>query len=39
MVFVANAGLIYDEKAIISNFSAIPRKNSKHYNNYFKELL
>lgn len=38
MVFVANAGLIYDEKAIISNFNAIPRKNeSKHYDNYFKK--
>ena len=36
MVFSANGALIYKNKAIISNFNAIPRKKeSKYYYNYF----
>ena len=36
MVFTANSALIYDNKALISNFNAIPRKNeSKYYFNFF----
>lgn len=37
MVFAANGALIYNNKALISNFNAIPRKDeSKHYYDFFK---
>lgn len=36
MVFSANGAVIYNNKAIVSNFNAIPRKKeSYHYNNFF----
>lgn len=36
MVFSANGALVYNNKAIVSNFNAIPRKKeSDYYNNYF----
>ena len=38
MVFAANGGIIYNNKAIVSNFNAIPRKKeSEHYNKFFNE--
>ena len=37
MVFSANGGIIFENKAIVSNFRAIPRKNeAKYYANYFE---
>lgn len=38
MVFAANGGLIHDNKALVSNFTAEPRKGeSSEYFNYFKQ--
>ena len=40
MVFAANGALIYNNKALISNFNAIPRKDeSKHYYDFFKSNI
>ena len=36
MVFAANGAIVYNNKAIVSNYNAIPRKKeSKYYSNFF----